>query len=470
MSAPDFLRPIQETLTQTGQGIQRWLQKELFPLLADLRLAILLLLAIAALSIAGTVIEQGQSQAYYQANYPTDPALFGFLSWKVLLALGLDHVYRTWWFLALLILFGTSLTICTFTRQFPALKAARGWKFYEQPQQFAKLALSTQVQTSMGLDEVAATLQSRRFRVFQEGERLYARKGLIGKIGPIVVHASMVMVLLGCVWGSMTGFMAQEMIASGNTFQVKNIIQAGPWAGGQIPKDWSVKVNRFWIDYTADGDIDQFYSDLSVLDKQGQEVDKKTIHVNLPLKYRGVAFYQADWSIAGVKIQLNNSPVLQLPMAQLDTGGKGRLWGTWIPTKPDLSEGVSLLAQDLQGTILIYDSKGKLVDSTRAGMVVPVNGVNLKIVEVVGSTGLQIKSDPGIPWVYAGFGFLMLGVMMSYFSHSQVWVLQQKGNLYLGGRTNRALLGFERELLEIVAQLEAQAAQTTQTPELSVPR
>jgi cytochrome c biogenesis protein len=268
----------------------------------------------------------------------------------------------------------------------------------------------------------------------------------------------------------MTGFMAQEMIASGNTFQVKNIIQAGPWAGAQIPKDWSVKVNRFWIDYTPDGDIDQFYSDLSVLDKQGQEVDKKTIHVNLPLKYRGVAFYQADWSIAGVKIQLNNSPVLQLPMAQLDTGGKGRLWGTWIPTKPDLSEGVSLLAQDLQGTILIYDSKGKLVDSTRAGMVVPVNGVNLKIVEVVGSTGLQIKSDPGIPWVYAGFGFLMLGVMMSYFSHSQVWVLQQKGNLYLGGRTNRALLGFERELLEIVAQLEAQAAPATPTPELSVPR
>jgi len=29
-----------------------------------------------------------------------------------------------------------------------------------------------------------------------------------------------------------------------------------------------------------------------------------------------------------------------------------------------------------------------------------INGVTLKIVEVVGSTGLQIKADPGIPMVY----------------------------------------------------------------------
>ena len=108
---------------------QRFIKKELLPVLTDLRLAILLLLAIALFSISGTVIEQGQPVAFYQANYPEDPALFGFLSWKVLLAAGFDHVYRTWWYLALLILFGISLTACTFTRQLPALKASRTWKF-----------------------------------------------------------------------------------------------------------------------------------------------------------------------------------------------------------------------------------------------------------------------------------------------------------------------------------------------------
>ncbi|GAB4380606.1 MAG: cytochrome c biogenesis protein [Elainellaceae cyanobacterium] len=436
-----------------GGFLQQYFKQELLPLLADLRLAIMLLLTIAVFSITGTVIEQGQTLAFYQANYPEDPALFGFLSWKVLLLLGLDHVYRTWWFLALLILFGASLTACTFTRQFPALKAARHWKFYEQPRQFQKLALSAEVETG-SLDTLTPLLQQKHYRIFREGNKLYARKGIIGRIGPIVVHASMLLILAGAIFGAMTGFFAQEMVPSGATFQIRNIFDAGPWAEAQIPKDWSVRVNRFWIDYTPNGTIDQFYSDLSVLNQSGEEVDRQTIHVNKPLRHHGVTLYQADWAIAAVRVRFNNSPILELPMAQLDTGGQGRFWGTWIPTKPDLSEGVSVVAKDLQGTVLIYDMSGALVATAREGMAVLVNGVNLTIAEVVGSTGLQIKADPGIPLVYAGFGLLMLGVIMSYVSHSQIWALQtESGEFYVGGRTNRAQVSFEREVVGLLDQL-----------------
>lgn len=430
-------------------------RRQLLPVLADLRLAIVLLLAIALFSISGTVIEQGQSLAYYQSNYPEHPALFGFLTWKVLLTLGLDHVYRTWWFLSILILFGSSLTACTFTRQFPALKAARRWKFYDEPRQFQKLALSAELDRG-SLNSLSPLLEKRRYKVFQEGDTLYARKGIIGRIGPIVVHASMLIILAGAILGAMTGFIAQEMVPSGNTFQVKNIVDAGPYALPQIPKDWSVRVNRFWIDYTPQGGINQFYSNLSVLDNQGQEVDKQTIYVNKPLRYRGVTFYQTDWGIAAVRVRLNKSPIFQIPMAQLDTNGKGRIWGTWIPTKPDLSEGVSLLARDLQGTLLVYDAAGKLVSTVRSGMATEVNGITLKIVDVIGSTGLQIKADPGIPLVYTGFGLLMLGVIMSYVSHSQIWALQKDGRFYVGGRTNRAQVAFEREVIEILDQLSGQ--------------
>ncbi|MDE5074861.1 MAG: cytochrome c biogenesis protein ResB, partial [Trichodesmium sp. St16_bin2-tuft] len=45
-------------------------RREILPLLADLRLAIALLLIIAICSISGTVIEQGESIAFYQENYP----------------------------------------------------------------------------------------------------------------------------------------------------------------------------------------------------------------------------------------------------------------------------------------------------------------------------------------------------------------------------------------------------------------
>ena len=433
-----------ENLSLQKQGF-----RQLLKIVADLRLAIILLLAIALFSISGTIIEQGETIGFYQANYPEDPALFGFLTWKIILIVGLNHVYTTWWFLSLLVLFGTSLTACTFTRQFPALKAARKWQFYQKPRQFQKLALSTELDT-IDVASLKTILEQKGYKIFQENQAIYARKGIIGKIGPIVVHAAMLIILGGAIWGSLTGFLAQAMVPSGSDFKVDNIIEAGPLSQPQIPKDWGIRVNRFWIDYTQDGNIDQFYSDLSVINNDGEELKHKVIYVNEPLRYNGVTFYQTNWGIAGVQAQVNNSPIFQLPMAPLDTNGNGRIWGTWIPTKPDLSEGVSLLAKDLQGTMMVYDQKGDLYSAVRPGMVLDVNGVKLKIYQLIGSTGLQIKADPGIPFVYTGFALLMIGVIMSYISHSQIWILQTDKGCYIGGKTNRSQVTFERELLGIM--------------------
>ncbi|MDJ1179667.1 cytochrome c biogenesis protein [Roseofilum sp. BLCC_M91] len=444
----------------------QWWKKQVLPTLADLRLAIILLLAIALFSISGTVIEQGQSLEFYQTNYPEDPALFGFLSWKVLLTIGLDHVYSTWWFLALLVWFGSSLTACTFTRQLPTLKAANRWSYYKTPKQFQNLALSTQLNQGSN-DRLEPILKQYGYRVFREGDMLYARKGIIGRIGPIVVHASMLIILAGSILGSMTGFIAQEIIPSGDTFQIKNIIEAGPFAQSQVPKDWSVRVNRFWIDYSPEGRIEQFYSDLSVLDNQGEEVKREEIHVNQPLRYRGVTLYQADWAIASVKVRLNNSPIFKIPMAQLPIQTEGRIWGTWIPTNPDMSEGVALVTKDLQGTLVVYDNQGQLIGTVRQGMDIEVNGVTLKVLEVIGSTGLQIKSDPGIPVVYTGFGLLMIAVVMSYFSHSQIWALQSGDNFYVGGKTNRAQVTFEQEVLKILDQVQEDTPSPGELPTLT---
>lgn len=442
----------------------KFLRRELFPILGNLKFAIALLFLIALFSVSGTVIEQGETLNFYQQNYPEHPALFGFLTFKLLLAIGLNHVYSTWWFLSLLILFGSSLTICTFSRQLPMLKVAKRWHYYTKPQSFNKLALSTELTTKfIDSSEIEAItpklsklLSKFGYKVFHEQDRLYARKGIAGRIGPILVHASMLLILIGAIWGSLTGFVAQEMIPSGQVFQVKNISEAGIWS--HVPKTWSVKVNRFWIDYTPSGAIDQFYSDMSILDnKSGAELDRQTIHVNQPLRYDGVTFYQANWDIAAVKFTLNASPVLQLPMTALQTKGtNSKVWGAWLPTKPDLSAGVTLITPDLQGTLLIYNEKGDLLSTVRAGGNTEVNGVTLTIKELVGSTGLQIKSDPGIPLVYTGFGLLMLGVMMSYVSHSQIWALETGDRLYIGGKTNRAQVGFESELVEIIEKLTAE--------------
>jgi cytochrome c biogenesis protein len=44
----------------------------------------------------------------------------------------------------------------------------------------------------------------------------------------------------------------------------------------------------------------------------------------------------------------------------------------------------------------------------------------------------------------------MIGVVMSYFSHSQIWALEQDNSFYFGAKTNRAQVSFEREILGII--------------------
>jgi cytochrome c biogenesis protein len=366
--------------------------------------------------------------------------------------MGLNHVYTTWWYLSILVLFGSSLIACTFRRQLPALKATQVWKFYEQPRQFNKLVLSAEI-TTESLGKINTVLGEKGYKVYQNDNSLYAQKGISGRIGPIIVHVGMIVILLGAIWGAFTGFFAQEMIQSGQTFTIQNFLEAGKFTNLNHAQSFDIKVNNFWIKYTPDGSVDQFYSDLSVVDKKGEELDRKTIFVNQPLRYNGITFYQTNWSISGVKIQLNNSPIFQLPMAELTNERKGRIWGTWIPTKPDLSEGISLITKDLQGTMFLYDSSGKLISAVRPNMPVEVNGVTLKILELIGSTGLQIKADPGVPLVYIGFALLMIGVVMSYVSFSQIWALQENDRYFIGGKTNRALVAFEKEMYQILEKI-----------------
>ena len=118
------------------------MKQKIFRILADLRFAIFILLLISVFSILGTIIEQDQSIETYKLNYPLTNKVLGFLSWDIIVKFGLDHIYKTWWFLILILIFGASLLTCTFLQQLPALKLARRCQFFRSPSQFQKLNLS----------------------------------------------------------------------------------------------------------------------------------------------------------------------------------------------------------------------------------------------------------------------------------------------------------------------------------------
>jgi cytochrome c biogenesis protein ResB len=49
----------------------------------------------------------------------------------------------------------------------------------------------------------------------------------------------------------------------------------------------------------------------------------------------------------------------------------------------------------------------------------------ITLLEIISSTGLQIKTDPGIPVIYLGFFLLMLSTLISYITYSQIWIIQK---------------------------------------------
>jgi cytochrome c biogenesis protein len=80
----------------------------------------------------------------------------------------------------------------------------------------------------------------------------------------------------------------------------------------------------------------------------------------------------------------------------------------------------AVLARDLQ-QVVIYDSKGQFVGVRRPGSGKPieVEGQSIIIDSLSGASGIQLKHDPGVLYVYTGFGLLMITTLISYISHSQ---------------------------------------------------
>ena len=420
------------------------MKQRLFRFLADLRFAIGILLVIALFSIIGTVIEQDQSIELYKLNYPLTNRVFGFLSWDLILKFGFDHIYKTWWFISCIILFGLSLLACTVLQQFPALKVSRRCQFFRIPKQFQRLKITTKLQT-LKFHKLLFKIKKTNYSIFHQKNIIYAYKGLIGRIAPIIVHFSMIIILIGTLVGSITGFKAQEIIPKTETFHIQNILNNGQFT--ILPKV-STRVNDFWITYSSKNTIIQFYSDISILNIKGNELRHKTIFVNSPLEYNGISYYQTDWNLIGLRVKSQNSQVLQYPLINL-LNSKTKLWITWIPTNESLKQGIILLVDNLQGYCSVYNEYGKFLGNLEINEVFKVD-LPISLLDIVSSTGLQIKTDPGIPLIYFGFFLLIISTLISYITYSQIWIVKERKQMFIGGNTTRAVFDFEIEFFKLI--------------------
>ena len=168
----------------------------------------------------------------------------------------------------------------------------------------------------------------------------------------------------------------------------------------------------------------------------------------MAMRYRGINYYQTDWNLIGLRIKDEQSQFLQYPLINLGNS-QNKIWITWIPDNLELKQGIILLIDNLQGYCSIYNEFGQFLGNLEVNETFN-NNFPITLVDILSSTGLQIKTDPGIPLIYTGFFFLMLSTLISYITYSQVWIIQKNKQLFIGGNTNRAVFEFELEFFKFV--------------------
>jgi cytochrome c biogenesis protein len=398
----------------------------------DLKFAIFILIIISLTSSLGSIIEQDQPITFYQENYPINRPIYGFINFNLILISGLDHIYTTWWFLTLLVILGISLISCTFTRQFPIYKNSKDYFFKKKTNSFFSLPFFIKLKNFSYLTEfILLKIENLNFFIYQKKNFIYAYKGLIGRISPILVHLSLIIILIGSSIGTFINFKAQEMLPKGELFEIQNTIQSGFFTS--IPKI-PVRVNDFWVEY-SNNRIRQFYSNLSILDNYGNELTQQTISVNNPLRYHNIDFYQSDWNLLGIRLTQSNeiTTKYEYPLFPLKKGTKS--WVTWIKTvnNTQTDQKLILIFDQLENIFFVYDENGKFLKTCSIGETFISN---FKILEIISSTGLLIKYDPSIIFIYIGFGLLMLTACLSYLPYDQFWIYLEKKKKYFGSESN----------------------------------
>tara|TARA_B100000579_G_scaffold361487_1_gene319207 strand:- start:178 stop:1458 length:1281 start_codon:yes stop_codon:yes gene_type:complete len=415
--------------------------------LSSLKIAILLLLLIAISCAAGTVIPQQESDQFYYDNFNTNPFL-GILNGNLLLLLELNHIYTSFWFLLLLIWLGIALAVCSFKRQLPKLKSALNWIDYKSPRQIAKLSIAQTIQSKnpeKSIEKLKFNLKKKGWNVKETDGRIAARKGVIGRLGPILIHLGMILLMVGATYGSLNGLNIERFLAPGRSIDLidKN-----------KEKSLAIELENFKIERDPQGRAEQYRSLVKIIDQNGNN-EVKEISVNYPLRYKGLTLYQADWSLAAITIQINNSPKLQIPIKSIPELGE-QVWGTIIPTKKDGTDPILLTVNSELGPVTIYDNDGSKLVALSINNEEEIKDSLIKIINIIPSSGLLLKHDPGVPFVYTSFAIIIIGGSLSLISTNKIWVLHEEDEslIYIGGLSNRNLSGLSKELPEFISLLD----------------
>ncbi len=411
--------------------------------ISSLRFAILLIIFIAISSGVGTLIPQGNDQQEYIDFYNETP-IFGFINGSQVIKLQLDHVYTSNWFLFSLILLCISLAACSFRRQIPSLKAALKWTEYKNEKKFYKLQLTTNFEIIQDVDHILkadSLLRKKGWSISKYKNRLSARKGLVGKLGPIIVHIGLIILLIGSAYGNFSSQSKEQYLRLGESLDLIN---------ESTNSKVRIKLKNFFIERESDGKPKQFISNLEFFSKQQNLNEIKKTQVNQPIRFKGLTIYQADWSVSNIILEID-SVLYQLQLKPIPEIGD-QIWGLLIELGRENKKNYLLTIDNENGPLKVSN-----VEDFSENFIylnnnpLEINSSKLSLKKIIPSSGLIIKNDPSIPFIYLSFTLIILGTIFSLIPTNQIWILfnETSNKLFIGGLSNRNLLGFKKEFLKL---------------------
>ena len=422
--------------------------KNLILKISSLKFAILLIIFIAISSSIGTFIPQGNNQQEYIDFYNETP-IFGFINGNGVLKLQLDHIYTSNWFLLSLVLLCISLAACSFRRQIPSLKAALKWTDYKNEKNFYKLQLIHNYEINRDGDHISkanSVLRKNGWNISKFENRLSARKGLVGKLGPIIVHIGLIILLIGSAYGNFISQSKEQFLRKGESLDLIN---------ESTYSKVTIKLKNFLIERESDGKPKQFISNLDFYSEKPKLNEIKTTKVNHPIRYKGLTIYQADWSISNIVIEIDDI-LYQLQLKPIPEIGD-QIWGLLLELGSEKKKNYLLTIDNENGPLKI----SSIEDFSESFAYlnndpIEINSSKLSLKKIIPSSGLIIKNDPSIPFIYSSFILIILGTILSLIPTNQIWILfnADSNKLFIGGLSNRNLLGFKKEFLKLSDEIK----------------
>jgi cytochrome c biogenesis protein len=422
----------------------------LWHFLSSMRLALILMLAIALMAILGSIFQQAPAAILDDPAAKAEwldtvrPRWGGWTN--AMDTLGLFQIFNHVVFRILIAALTISLIACSVHRIPGMVKTARnpridvGPAFFEHAPQHEAIVVRRSGDEARAV--VEATLRGRRYRTLATDDgtvHIYADRFRYAPFAGLVGHLSLVLILFGAILGGMYGYRdSQFTLAEGQTRPVV----AEPGLAIML-EDFT---DRY--DPVTGNPID--YASQVVLYKDGAEIDRHVVRVNDPLRHEGLTFYQAFYGAAAamtVKSAEGETLVDSEGVALAwETNDEGRPIGSFnIPGTPyvgwitgTLGSGDTFIAPGQVRVELYSAGEGTLVDQAvvTQGEEATVGNLTILFEREAQFTGLNVARDPGVPLIWIGSLLLFAGFVIRFtVPHKRVWarvVARPNGGAVIG--------------------------------------